>query len=315
MDYIQSALKVINIEIESLTKLSSTIGKEFEEAVQIILNCDQKLIISGMGKSGIIGKKMAATFSSTGTQSFFVHPGEAFHGDLGMIGKDDVVLLLSFSGETEEVLRIIPFLKWQGNKVISMTGNVESTMAKHADVHLHIAITEEACPLLLAPTSSTTATLVLGDALAVALMEARDFKPENFARFHPGGSLGKKLLATVNDFSRKENLPFINKNANSHELVIKLAEGKLGLVLVIDDDKKLCGIVTDGDLRRALMQDIDFKDIQISKIMTSNPITIPSSTPLAEAEQLMLQKKITSVLIKDEGQVAAVFQLYDLMKK
>lgn len=309
------AKRVIEIEIASLQKLSSVIGEEFNDAVKIILNGSQKLIISGMGKSGIIGQKMAATFSSTGTQSFFVHPGEAFHGDLGMIDKNDVVLLLSFSGETEEVLRIIPFLKWQGNAIISMTGNPESTMAKHADIHLHIAITEEACPLLLAPTSSTTATLVLGDALAVALMEARNFKPENFARFHPGGSLGRKLLATVSDFSRKDNLPFINKNANSHELVIKLAEGKLGLVLVMDDDKKLCGIVTDGDLRRALMQDIDFKNIRIPEIMTASPVTVLPSTPLADAEQMMLEKKITSVLVKEGDVISGVFQLYDLIKK
>lgn len=309
------AKRVIEIEIASLQKLFSVVGEQFNAAVRTILACKQKLIISGMGKSGIIGQKMAATFSSTGTQSFFVHPGEAFHGDLGMIDKNDVVLLLSFSGETEEVLRIIPFLKWQGNKIISMTGNVDSTMAKHADIHLHIAITEEACPLLLAPTSSTTATLVLGDALAVALMEARDFKPENFARFHPGGSLGRKLLATVNDFSRKDNLPFISKNANSHELVIKLAEGKLGLVLVLDDDKKLCGIVTDGDLRRALMQDIDFKNIRIPEIMTANPVVVAPLTPLADAEQMMMEKKITSVLIKDGDTISGVFQLYDLIKK
>lgn len=315
MNYSEIATRVIQTEIESLQKLSSQIGTEFEQAVNAILNGNQKLIISGMGKSGIIGKKMAATFASTGTSSFFVHPGEAFHGDLGMIEKNDVVMLLSFSGETDEVIKIIPFLKWQGNTVICMTGNPASTMAKHADIHLHIAITEEACPLALAPTSSTTATLVLGDALAVALMEARNFKPENFARFHPGGSLGRKLLATVNDFARKDNLPFIDKDANSHDLVIKLAEGKLGLVLVLDENKKLCGIVTDGDLRRALMKDIDFKEIRIPEIMTSSPITLPSNTPLSEAEQLMLEKKITSVLVKEGEAVSGVFQLYDIIKK
>ncbi|MES2691166.1 MAG: KpsF/GutQ family sugar-phosphate isomerase [Bacteroidota bacterium] len=313
--YSDIAKRVIRIEMESLQKMSSAIGPDFDRAVSVILNGRQKLIVSGMGKSGIIGKKMAATFSSTGTQSFFVHPGEAFHGDLGMIGKEDVVVLLSYSGETEEVLQIIPFLKWQGNTIISMTGNPSSTMAKHADIHLHIDITEEACPLQLAPTSSTTATLVLGDALAVALMEARDFNPENFARFHPGGSLGRKLLATVNDFARKTNLPFISENATPHELVLKLAEGKLGLVMVQDLSGNLVGIVTDGDLRRALVQESDFKNLRLTDMMTTSPVCVSPETPLAEAEKLMLEKKITSVLVKNGNAISGVFQLYDLMKK
>ena len=214
------------------------------------------MIVIGIGKSGLIGKKIAATLSSTGTPSFFLHPGEAFHGDLGMVGADDIVMLISYSGETDEVLKIIPFLKWNKNMIISITGNPNSTIAKNSHHHLNITITREACPLALAPTSSTTAALVMGDALAVALMESRQFQQEDFARFHPGGSLGRKLLAKVKDLMRTDNLPFINKDASFTELLLRMSEGRLGMVIVGTADN-FEGIVTDGDLRRALLRNPD----------------------------------------------------------
>jgi arabinose-5-phosphate isomerase len=207
------AKKVFAIEIEALHHVAGLIDDEFTKVVQAILDSDGKLIVAGIGKSGLIGKKIAATLSSTGTPGFFLHPGEAFHGDLGMVGANDIILLISYSGETDEVLKIIPFLKWNKNKIISITGNPGSTIAKNSDYHLNINITREACPLALAPTSSTTAALVMGDALAVALMESRQFQHEDFARFHPGGSLGHKLLTRVKDFMRTDNLPFISADA------------------------------------------------------------------------------------------------------
>src|ERR1700730_11988375 len=212
------AKRVFDTEIESLKSVAENIGDEFTAAVETILAAKGKLIVSGVGKSGLIGRKIAATFASTGTPSFFLHPGEAFHGDLGMIGSHDMVVLISYSGETDEVLKLIPFLQWNKNVIIGITGNPNSTVAKNSQYHLNIAIQQEACPLALAPTSSTTAALVMGDALAVALMESRRFQPEDFARFHPGGSLGRKLLIRVKDLMRTDNLPFIKEDSSFTEL-------------------------------------------------------------------------------------------------
>src|ERR1700761_9435756 len=246
------AKRVFNTEIESLRLVADAIDDEFNRVVEAILNNNGKLIVIGIGKSGIIGKKIAATLASTGTPSFFLHPGEAFHGDLGMVEPDDLVILISYSGETDEVLKIIPFLKWNKNSIISITGNPNSTIAKNSDHHLNVCVTREACPLELAPTSSTTVTLVMGDALAVALMEAREFQHEDFARFHPGGSLGRKLLVKVKDLMRKDNLPFIGEGASFTEVLLRMSEGRLGMVIV-GDAGYVKGIITDGDLRRALM--------------------------------------------------------------
>src|SRR6201994_2570274 len=226
------AKRVFDIEIESLKEVADAIGDEFTVTVEAILDSKGKLIVAGGGKSGLIGRKIAATLAGTGTPSFFLHPGEAFHGDLGMVEHNDLVILISYSGETDEVLRIIPFLKWNNNKIISITGNLNSTIAKNSDHHLNVCITREACPLELAPTSSTTTTLVMGDALAVALMEARQFQHEDFARFHPGGSLGRKLVVKVKDLMQRDNLPYIDKNASFTELLLRMSEGKLGLVIV-----------------------------------------------------------------------------------
>src|SRR5471030_2159673 len=220
------AKRVFNIEIESLQQVADSINDEFTKVVNAILAGTGKLIVIGIGKSGIIGKKIAATFASTGTPSFFLHPGEAFHGDLGMVGTDDIVIVISYSGETDEILKLIPFLVWNKNTIIGITGNPNSTVAKNSHYHLNISIKQEACPLALAPTSSTTATLVMGDALAVPLMESRQFQHEDFARFHPGGSLGRKLLIRVKEHMRKDNIPFVNEDASFTDLLLRMSEGR-----------------------------------------------------------------------------------------
>ncbi len=231
------AKRVFDIEIESLQQVAGLLDDTFTAVVQAILASKGKVIVIGIGKSGLIGKKIAATLSSTGTPSFFLHPGDAFHGDLGIVGEKDPVILISYSGETDEVLKVIPFLKWNKNLIISLTGNPNSTIAKNSDHHLNINITREACPLALAPTSSTTAALVMGDALAIALMETRQFQEEDFARFHPGGSLGRKLLTRVKDLMRVDNLPFIGIDASFTDVLLRMSEGKLGMVIVGGKDK------------------------------------------------------------------------------
>lgn len=250
-DHIAAAKRTISLEAEAIASLNRQLTPDFSATVEAILQGRGKVIVCGMGKSGHIGRKIAATLSSTGTPSFFLHPSEAFHGDLGMIGEADILLLISYSGETEEVLRLLPSLQSQGNTLLAITGRPASTQARHAHFHLNVAVSEEVCPLSLAPTSSTTATLVMGDALAVALMEARGFQPEDFERFHPGGSLGLKLLAKVKDYARYNNLPFIQQDANVREVIYRLAESRLGLVMVWHDSGKV-GIITDGDFRCSL---------------------------------------------------------------
>jgi arabinose-5-phosphate isomerase len=306
------AKRVFDIEIESLKEVADAIGDEFTAAVDAILNSKGKLIVAGVGKSGLIGTKIAATLASTGTPSFFLHPGEAFHGDLGMVEPNDLVILISYSGETDEVLKIIPFLKWNKNKIISITGNPNSTIAKNSDHHLNVRITREACPLELAPTSSTTVTLVMGDALAVALMEARQFQHEDFARFHPGGSLGRKLLVKVKDLMRRDNLPYIHKNASFTEMLLCMSEGKLGLVIVGSADR-IEGVVTDGDLRRALVRNPDTSKLVISEMMTADPVIIDPEEYINQAEQLMIERKIATILVGSslERTIAGVYQIYN----
>ncbi len=306
------AKRVFDIEIESLKEVANSIGDDFTAAVNAILESKGKLIVAGVGKSGLIGRKIAATLASTGTPSFFLHPGEAFHGDLGMVEHDDLVILISYSGETDEVLKIIPFLKWNNNQIISITGNPNSTIAKNSDYHLNVCITREACPLELAPTSSTTVTLVMGDALAIALMEARQFQHEDFARFHPGGSLGRKLLVKVKDLMRKDNLPFIDKSASFTEMLLCMSEGKLGMVIVGTADR-VEGIVTDGDLRRALLRTPDTKQLHIDDMMTINPIIVEPDEYIHQAEQLMIERKIATILVGSahERTIAGVYQIYN----
>jgi arabinose-5-phosphate isomerase len=306
------AKRVFDIEIESLKHVAGLIDDGFSAAVDTILKSSGKTIVTGIGKSGLIGKKIAATLASTGTPSFFLHPAEAFHGDLGMIEPNDIVIMISYSGEADEVLKLIPFLKWNKNKVISITGNPNSTLAKNSDGHLNVQITQEACPLKLAPTSSTTATLVMGDALAVALMEARDFQQEDFARFHPGGSLGRKLLVRVKDLMRTDSLPFINKDASFTDLLLRMSAGRLGMVIV-GTPEYAEGIITDGDLRRALMRNADTSQLKIKDMMTASPVIITADQLISQAEQLMIAKKITTVLVGDavERTITGVYQIYN----
>jgi arabinose-5-phosphate isomerase len=308
---IDIAKRVFEIEIASLQFVADSLDDEFGRVVDAILNIDGKVVVIGIGKSGIIGKKIAATLASTGTPSFFLHPGEAFHGDLGMVSPNDIVIMISYSGETDEVLKIFPFLAWNKNTVIGITGNPNSTVAKNSHYHLNICIKQEACPLSLAPTSSTTAALVMGDALAVALMECRQFQHEDFARFHPGGSLGRKLLIKVKDLMRTDNLPFITEQASFTELLLRMSEGRLGMVIV-GHAQHVEGIITDGDLRRALMRHPDTSTLTIGEIMTKTPVFVDESEFIHQAEQLMIEKKITAVLVGSavERSVVGIYQIY-----
>ena len=313
MDIKKLAQEVFEIESKEIANLSKRLTDDFEKAINAILQSSGKLIVSGMGKSGIIGKKIAATLASTGTPSFFLHPGEAYHGDLGMIEENDIVLLISNSGETDEVLKLIPFLKHQKNCTISMSGNDDSTLAKNTNYHLNIAVDKEACPLFLAPTSSTTATLVMGDALAVTLMKLRDFKEENFAKFHPGGSLGRRLLTTVGDVMKKKSLPIISSQAAIKEVIQRISEGKLGLVVIIDNNK-IIGIITDGDIRRTMeSREKDFFNLKAEDLMSNHPKLIYESDKLISASTIMSQHKINSLLVVNESNdLVGVVQVYDL---
>ena len=310
---IELAQRTFRIESEALATLADSVGDEFALAVKTIFSSNGKLIITGMGKSGHVGRKIAATLSSTGTPSLFLHPGEACHGDLGVISKDDVVLALSFSGETDEVLNIVPFIRNNGNKLIAMTRNAESTLAKNADIHLLVAVKEEACPLNLAPTTSTTAQMAMGDALAVALMKAREFTAEDFARFHPHGSLGRRLLMTVGDVMRKNNLPITTADCPVIDMVHKVSKGGLCLIVLMNENK-IEGLVTDGDIRRAMERlQADFFNIRAIDIATRQPKTISTSAKLIEAEKMMVEHNITSLLVvDDDGALQGVIPLSDI---
>ena len=312
MRSINKAKEVFAIEAQAIANLSKHLDHNFSDAIEAILNSNGKLIISGMGKSGIIGKKIAATMASTGTPSFFLHPGEAYHGDLGMIEPQDIVLLLSNSGETDEVLKLIPFLKTQHNIIIAMSGNIDSTLAKNATYHLNIAVEQEACPLQLAPTSSTTATLVMGDALAVTLMELRGFKDADFAQFHPGGSLGRRLLTTVKDVMRKENLPIIEPNTSIQELIQVVSNARLGLAVVMDGTGVM-GIVTDGDIRREMEEkEAVFFTLKAEDLMSLNPKYIDVKAKLKTAQELMTEFKVNSLLVVEDESLVGIVQIYDL---
>lgn len=310
---LEIAKEVFLTEAKAVANLTSQINVDFEKATSDIMNSKGKLIVSGMGKSGIIGKKMAATFASTGTSSFFLHPGEAYHGDLGMIEVQDVVLLISNSGETDEVLKLIPYLQHHQIKTISMTGNPNSTLAKNTHYHLNISVPKEACPLQLAPTSSTTATLVMGDALAIALMKLRDFKDENFAQFHPGGSLGRRLLTRIKDVMHSKDLPICSPVDTMQAVISEISRGKCGLA-VIQQDHKIVGIVTDGDVRRCMEAHLErFFQLSVADIMTQTPKTISQNSKLQAAQELMTRHKIGSLLVVDDKEkLVGVVQLYDV---
>ncbi|WP_393921466.1 SIS domain-containing protein [Campylobacter lari] len=310
IDAIKIAKEVFEIESKTILDLCDNLDEDFNKAVELILSSKGRCVISGMGKSGHIGAKIAATLASTGTPSFFMHPGEALHGDLGMLTSEDVLLAISNSGETEEVLKLIPVIKKRKIPLIVMVGNQNSTLAKQADVFINIAVKKEACPLQLAPTSSTTATLAMGDAIAVALMRARNFRPDDFALFHPGGSLGRKLLTRVGDLMVTSNLPIVSPESEFNELVDVMTSGKLGLCVVLENEK-LVGIITDGDLRRALRANgkprFDFK---AKEIMSEKPKTIEASAMASEAEELMLKHKIKEIVVTQDEKIVGVIQLY-----
>lgn len=312
LDPLAIAQQTLDIEIAALKAMRQRLDHRINQAVEIVLEMRGRVVVVGMGKSGIIGQKIAATLASTGTSAFFVHPGEAFHGDLGMIKPIDVALLISNSGETEEVLRILPFLQYQKNKIIAMTGKMQSTLAQHADVVLDVGVEREACKNNLAPTSSTTNTLAMGDALAVALTEKRNFQPEDFARFHPGGSLGRRLLTCVQDVMCKEPLPVCAPTSSFKEVVNAITYGRLGLTLVMDDGV-LCGIITDGDVRRAFDVYEDVKSLHAEKMMTANPLTITADTRFADAESYMREKKVSALVVQDTARkTVGVLQIFGL---
>lgn len=278
-----------------------------DQAIDLILACEGRTIVSGVGKSGLIGKKIVATFASTGTPSFFLHPTEAFHGDLGMIKPSDLLILISYSGETDEVNKLIPSLKSFGNKIIGITGNADSTLAKYSDVFLDIGVEREICPNNLAPTSSTLITLALGDALAVALMKQRDFRAEDFARFHPGGSLGRKLLSRVADYMITENLPFVAEDAKLSECLLTMTDSKSGIAFV-GSPNNLIGVITDGDIRRALVTSNMSLNVTAKEIMTTTPQTTTAETYLVEAEEKLKQNKIRSLVVMDNERVIGLFE-------
>ena len=307
------ASRTLRLEAEALQQMAASLGDEFIGAVDRMLACQGKVIITGMGKSGLVGRKIAATLASTGTPSFFLHPGEAFHGDLGMISRGDVVLALSHSGETDEVLKIVPFIHTNGNVLISITGNANSTLAKNSDIHLNTGVKEEACILQLAPTTSTTAQLAMGDALAVALMKARAFTSMDFARLHPGGSLGRRLLMTVGNVMRSTDLPVVGMDCMATEMIHRMTRGGLGLI-VICDGERIEGIVTDGDLRRAMeSRQAEFFSIKTIDIASRSPKSINVNAKLIDAEKMMTQYKVNSLLATDdEGRLQGVIQIYDI---
>ena len=312
----QSAMLLIAKEslteqAKALINMSGSLGDEFAKAVNMILQTKGRVVVCGMGKSGLVGQKMTATFASTGTPSFFMHPAEAFHGDLGMLTRDDLLILISYSGETEEIINLLPSVKHFGNKIISMVGNIESTMAKHSDVILSVKVEREVCPNNLAPTTSTLATMGMGDALAVALIKERNFQAEDFARYHPGGSLGRRLLTKVSNVMHTNNLPVVSMDTPLREAVVSISEGRLGLVVIIENNQ-LKGIVTDGDLRRALVNQVDMNQASIGDIMTDNPVSIAPDMMLVDAESLMLEKKIKALIVADQDKhLIGILEIFD----
>ncbi|MCE3269066.1 MAG: KpsF/GutQ family sugar-phosphate isomerase [Burkholderiales bacterium] len=310
------ANKVFADEIDGINTVAKNLNDDFTKTVSLILKSKGKVILIGIGKSGHIGRKIAATLASTGTPAFFVHPAEALHGDLGMIESHDVVIAISYSGESDEILAIIPAIVHKTVPIIAMTGNVKSSLAKFATHVLNIKIDKEACPLNLAPTTSTTVSLVLGDAIAVSLLELRGFKPEDFALSHPGGSLGRRLLTKVSDIMHcGDRLPIVFTNSSLKDAVVEISKKGLGLVAVLDSERKLCGVITDGDLRRILDHDADIRLVKAADIMNKTPKLLKSTNLATAAVYLMEKHKITGFLVVDEEQkLIGAFNLHDLFK-
>jgi arabinose-5-phosphate isomerase len=316
MDYKEIAKEVLLTEASELQLAANNISDEIEKAVELVSKATGKLIIIGVGKSGLVGAKMAATLASTGTSSFFIHPTEAMHGDLGMISKGDVVLAISYSGESEELIQLLPHIKRFDIPLIAMAKDKDSTLGSYSDIFLSINITKEACPLNTAPTSSTTLTMALGDALAVCLMKHRDFQKEDFASFHPGGSLGKKLFVKVDDLLRKENIPTISSNTVLKDAIVTMSEGRLGNVLIVNDAQEVVGVLSDGDLRRALLEDGFNMDMKAYDICTKNPKMINDKNLLAsDALKVIEDFKIQLLIVVDEDQkLVGVLHIHDLIE-
>jgi arabinose-5-phosphate isomerase len=315
---IERAKRVLQIEAEAIERLVDRINDAFVRGVELILACEGKVVVTGVGKSGIIGQKLASTLASTGTPAFFLHPTEGIHGDLGMLDRKDIVLAISNSGETDELSQILPLIKRYGNKLIVLTGGANSSLARAGDVVLDVSVTEEACPLGLAPTASTTATLAMGDAMAVALLEKRGFKKEDFAILHPGGKLGKRLLLTVRDLMHVgDELPRVYEDTLMKEAVVEITSKRLGVTAVMNEREELVGVITDGDLRRALERHPDLLELKASEAMTRNPKWIEADILAAQAVQQMEEHAITSLLVFDkEGDKTpqGIIHLHDLLK-
>ena len=315
-DILALARRTLEIEAAAVTKLVERIDDDFLAAVGILLACKGRVVVSGMGKSGHIGGKIAATLASTGTPAFFMHPAEASHGDLGMITGQDVVIALSNSGESAEIASIVPLIKRRGAKLISMTGNPASTLGREADIHLNAGVEQEACPHNLAPTASTTAALALGDALAVAALYARGFTAEDFARTHPGGSLGRRLLVHVRDVMHcGENLPVVGLDATLKAALLEMTRKGLGMTAVTDHGLRLLGIFTDGDLRRLLDRDVDVRDVMIADVMKRHPRTVSQNALAVEAARIMEETRVNGLLaLDDEGRLMGALNMHDLLK-
>ena len=315
IDFIESGLRTIKMEVEAVGLLSSRVDQQFRIACETILACQGRVIVTGMGKSGHIGNKIAATLASTGTPAFFVHPGEASHGDLGMITKTDVVIAISNSGNTNEIVTLLPLIARLGIPLISMTGDEQSQLAKAACANLDVSVTIEACPLNLAPTTSTTVTLVMGDALAIALLEARGFNAEDFAFSHPSGALGRKLLLRVKDIMHEgDQIPVVSADKTLQDALIEMTQKGLGMTTIMSDDAKLVGIFTDGDLRRIIDLKVDFATTSVSDVMSTDPKTIPQNILAAEALTIMEKASITALIVEEEDHITGVLHLHDILR-
>jgi len=313
---IQQGRRVLEIEARAITGLLERLDERFAKAVDFLYACKGKVVVSGMGKSGLIGQKIAATMASTGTPAFFVHPADGIHGDLGMLAKHDVLVAISNGGETEEVLKLLPFMKRLNIPIIALTGKMQSTLAKNSDVVLDVSVAEEACPLGLAPTSSTTAALAMGDAVAIALLQKRGFKEEDFAQFHPGGSLGRRLLFKVRDLMHQgQAIPQVTIKASAHEAILEMTSKKLGMTTILNANKQLAGVITDGDLRRFMEKGKDWKKARATDLGGKHPKTIGPDELAAKALQVMEAHSITALVVTDRSRhVLGIIHLHDLLK-
>ena len=314
-DYIDVANRVLDIESAAIKDLKGTLNKSFVEACEACGNCKGKIIVMGLGKSGHIADKIAATFASTGTPAFFIHPSEAIHGDLGMIDKEDIVLILSYSGETEEIVSLIPIIKNMGITIIALTGNQKSKLSNEATINLNVEVKEEACPMNLAPTASTTAALAMGDAIAVALLEKKGFTKEDFAKSHPGGVLGKKLLLSLGDIMHEgDEIPIVYQTDKLASGLIEMSEKALGMTAVLNNDNELVGIFTDGDLRRTLENKVDIQNTYMKEVMSKDPYIMGAETLAYNAVAIIQEMKITSLLIVKDKKVIGALNIHDLFR-